>query len=58
MNDDKIVEFPKSEVSDEEKARRISIELDRLTRLAPNEWRVWYKRSAQTLGIAHLVVCL
>lgn len=53
MNDDKIVEFPKSEVSDEEKARRISIELDRLTRLAPNEWRIWYKRSAQTLGIAH-----
>ena len=39
------------EINDEEKARRIMIEVDRLTRLSPNEWKLWYHRSAQTLGI-------
>jgi septal ring factor EnvC (AmiA/AmiB activator) len=28
-------------------------EADRLTRLAPDEWRLWYKKRAQTLGIEH-----
>lgn len=46
-----IVEFPKSEISDQENARRIRLEVDRLTRLAPDEWRLWHKRSAQMLGI-------
>jgi Protein of unknown function (DUF3631) len=55
--DKKIVEFPKSElskseVSDEEKARRIMVEVDRLTRLAPGEWKLWYRKRAQTLDIA------
>ena len=51
MNGDKIVEFPKVEISDEERARRTLVEVDRLTRLSPGEWRLWYKRGAQTLGI-------
>lgn len=53
MTDDKrIVEFPKSEISDEERAHRIRVEVDRLVRLAPGEWLIWYKRNAQKLGIA------
>jgi hypothetical protein len=49
-----IVEFPRSEIapasSDEERAARITREVERLTRLAPNEWLIWYKGSAQRLG--------
>jgi hypothetical protein len=49
-----VVEFPRSEISapvtDEEKARRINNEAERLTRLAPNEWLIWYKKKAAEYG--------
>src|ERR1700722_18963859 len=49
-NDRRIIEFP---VGDEERAHGVMTEADRLTRLAPDEWLLWYKKSAQTLGIEH-----
>jgi hypothetical protein len=33
------------------------VEVDRLTRLSPNEWKLWYRKSAQTLGVAPETLC-
>jgi hypothetical protein len=39
--------FPASEqVTPEEHSRRVLVEVQRLCGLAPDEWRIWYKRSA------------
>jgi hypothetical protein len=51
MSADKVVDFPKGEIADEEKARRVMVEVDRLVRLTPNEWKLWYRRSAASLGV-------
>ena len=46
MNDDekKIVDFPKAEVSPEERARRLKVEVDRLASLPPVEWMFYLMR--------------
>src|ERR1700692_2051358 len=52
MTDEKrIIDFPRSEVSEEEQARRVMVEVDRLARLSSGEWKRWFEKSAQTLGI-------
>jgi hypothetical protein len=48
---DKIVEFPKTEISDDEKARRIAIEVDRLAAQPTVEWRWACKSRASLFGI-------
>jgi hypothetical protein len=53
MTDEKnVIDFPRSEVSEEERVRRVMVEVDRLARLSPGEWKLWLKNSAQTLDIA------
>src|ERR1700730_7688649 len=53
MTDEKrVIDFPRSEVSEEERARRVMVEVDRLARLSPGEWKLWFKDSAQTFDIA------
>ena len=47
----KVVDFPKGEIADEEKVRRVMVEVDRLVRLTPNEWKLCYRRSAASLGV-------
>jgi hypothetical protein len=51
-SDKKVLDFPKVEISSEEKARRVMAEATRLARLAPGEWRLWVGRSAERLGIS------
>jgi putative DNA primase/helicase len=52
MTDEKkVIDFPRSEVSEEERVRRVMVEVDRLARLSPGEWKLWLENSAQTLGI-------
>jgi hypothetical protein len=48
----RVIEFPRSDVSEEERVRRVMVEVDRLARLSPGEWKLWLKNSAQTLDIA------
>lgn len=44
--------FPATEqISPEERARRIRVEGERLCGLSPGEWRLWYKKSAETFKI-------
>jgi hypothetical protein len=50
-DDNKVVDFPSTEISDEERARRTMKEVERLVRLSPGEWKFWCKKSAATLGI-------
>ena len=53
MTDEKrVIDFPRSEVSEEERVRRVMVEVDRLARLSPGEWKLWLKNSAQTFDIA------
>jgi len=47
----KIVEFPKVEVSPEEEARRLKVEVERLARQSPAEWMFWLDESAKKHGI-------
>lgn len=52
---EKIVDFPQQPsppITDEEKAKRVTAEVERLSRLPEVEWRFWVKRSsAERLGI-------
>ena len=40
-SDEKVLDFPRVEVTSEESARRVMVEATRLARLAPGEWRLW-----------------
>jgi hypothetical protein len=51
VDDDRIVEFPKSEISDEEKARRLAVEVDRLAAQPIVEWRFAVKHRALQFGV-------
>ena len=44
-SDEKVLDFPRVEVTSEENARRVMVEATRLARLAPGEWRLWIDRS-------------
>jgi hypothetical protein len=50
-SDRKVLDFPKVEITSEEKARRVMAEATRLANLAPGEWRLWIDRSAERLSI-------
>jgi hypothetical protein len=53
MTDEKrVIDFPRSDVSEEERVRRVMVEVDRLARLSPGEWKLWFENTAQTLDIA------
>jgi hypothetical protein len=51
--DEKVLDFPKAEITSEEKARRAMAEARRLASLAPGEWRLWIDRAAERLGVPH-----
>ena len=51
-NDEKVLDFPRVEVTSEENARRVMVEATRLASLAPGEWRLWIDRSAERLGVS------
>ena len=40
-SDEKVLDFPRVEVTPEESARRVMVEATRLASLAPGEWRLW-----------------
>ena len=44
--DEKIVDFPKAEITPEERARRLKVEVERLARQSPTEWMFWLPDSA------------
>jgi hypothetical protein len=46
-----VVKFADLKVSDEEKARRVMVEVTRLANLTPGEWKLWYRRSAEQLDM-------
>jgi hypothetical protein len=50
-SDEKVFDFPKAEITSEEKARRAMAEAKRLAGLAPGEWRLWIDRTAERLGV-------
>ena len=50
-DDNKIVDFPKTETDPTELIRRQHVEAERLARLAPGEWQLWIDGSAAQLGI-------
>ena len=50
-SDEKVLDFPRVEVTPEENARRVMVEATRLASLAPGEWRLWIDRSAERLRI-------
>ena len=50
-SDEKVLDFPKAEITSEEKARRAMAEAKRLASLAPGEWRLWIDRAAERLGV-------
>ena len=52
-SDKKVLDFPKAEITSEEKARRAMAEARRLASLAPGEWRLWIDRAAERLGVPH-----
>ena len=49
--DEKVLDFPRAEVTTEESARRVMVEATRLAGLAPGEWRLWVGRSAERLRV-------
>src|SRR6202040_1309894 len=49
-SDEKVFDFPKAEITSEEKARRAMAEAKRLASLSPGEWRLWIDRTAERLG--------
>ena len=51
-NDEKVLDFPRVEVTSEENVRRVMVEATRLASLAPGEWRLWIDRSAERLGVS------
>jgi hypothetical protein len=44
-------DFPKAEITSEEKVRRAMAEAQRLASLAPGEWRLWIDRAAERLSL-------
>jgi hypothetical protein len=46
-----VVDFPKPEITDEEKAQRIMAEAKRLAGLTPGEWKLWFRDRAAQFGI-------
>jgi hypothetical protein len=50
-SDESVLDFPKAEITSEEKARRAMAEAKRLASLSPGEWRLWIDRSAERLGV-------
>ena len=50
-SDEKVLDFPKAEITSEEKARRAMAEAKRLASLAPGEWQLWIDRAAERLGV-------
>jgi hypothetical protein len=50
-HDRTVVDFPKTEIASEKKARRVMTEATRLASLAPGEWKLWIDRSAEQLGV-------
>ena len=50
-SDEKVLDFPRVEVTPEENARRVTVEATRLASLAPGEWRLWIDRSAERLRV-------
>ena len=55
-SDEKVLDFPRVEVTPEESARRVMVEATRLASLAPGEWRLWIDRSAERLGIPRAIL--
>jgi len=55
-SDEKVLDFPRVEVTSEESARRVMVEATRLARLAPGEWRLWIDRSAERLRIPRAIL--
>ena len=52
MTNENVIGFrTTAELNPEEHARRVMAEATRLANLAPGEWRLWYERSAERLGI-------
>jgi hypothetical protein len=45
--DKKVVEFPQPELTSEERARRLRVEMERLARLAPGEWLLYADEVAE-----------
>src|SRR5580704_4272070 len=50
-SDEKVLDFPKAEITSEEKARRAMAEAKRLASLAPGEWQLWIARAVERLGV-------
>ena len=50
-SDEKVFDFPKAEITSEEKVRRAMAEAKRPASLAPGEWRLWIDRAAERLGV-------
>ena len=50
-SDESVLDFPKAEITSEEKARRAMAEAKRLASLTPGEWRLWIDRSAERLDV-------
>src|ERR1700720_2082873 len=55
-SDEKVLDFPRVEVTSEESARRVMVEARRLASLAPGEWRLWIDRSAERLRIPRAIL--
>jgi hypothetical protein len=55
-SDEKVLDFPRVEVTSEENARRVMVEARRLASLAPGEWRLWIDRSAERLRIPRAIL--
>ena len=55
-SDEKVLDFPRVEVTSDENARRVMIEATRLAKLAPGEWRLWIDRSAERLRIPRAIL--
>src|SRR6185503_19081423 len=49
--EEKVLDFPRADVTTEESARRVMVEATRLAGLAPGEWRLWVGRSAERLRV-------
>ena len=52
-SDEKVFDFPKAEITSEEKVRPAMAEAKRLASLAPGEWRLWIDRAAERRAPAH-----
>ena len=55
-SDEKVLDFPKAEITSEEKVRRAMAEAKRLASLAPGEWRLWIDRAAERLGVPRVTL--